>query len=100
MSRFRHALQDRDQHILTLRVFSGVLAGLLLMVTLGWMSAPDRLTIHNPPDLRSGSTRPWWESSAFHCLFLCVLHFPATECPGRKTVRWIIRQKFMPCRPI
>lgn len=61
MSRFRHALQDRDQHILTLRVFSGVLAGLLLMVTLGWMSAPDRLTIHNPPDLRSGSTRPWWE---------------------------------------
>ncbi|EAB5457730.1 TIGR03746 family integrating conjugative element protein, partial [Escherichia coli] len=61
MSRFRHALKDRDQHILTLRVFSGVLCGLLLMVTIGWMTAPDRLTIHNPPDLRSGSTRPWWE---------------------------------------
>ncbi|EOJ9363043.1 TIGR03746 family integrating conjugative element protein, partial [Escherichia coli] len=27
MSRFRHALRDRDQHILTLRIFSGVLAG-------------------------------------------------------------------------
>ncbi|EOT2530771.1 DUF2895 family protein, partial [Escherichia coli] len=40
MSRFRHALKDRDQHILTLRVFSGVLCGLLLMVTIGWMTAP------------------------------------------------------------
>lgn len=61
MSRFRHALRDRDQHILTLRIFSGVLAGILMLVCIGWMTAPDRLTIHNPPDLRSGSTRPWWE---------------------------------------
>lgn len=58
MSRFRHALRDRDQHILTLRIFSGVLAGILMLVCIGWMTAPDRLTIHNPPDLRSGSTRP------------------------------------------
>ena len=27
----------------------------------GWWSAPRDLTIHVPPDLRSGSTRKWWE---------------------------------------
>jgi len=27
----------------------------------GWWSAPRDLTVHNPPDLRSGSTRKWWE---------------------------------------
>nr|HBA7838695.1 TIGR03746 family integrating conjugative element protein [Escherichia coli] len=27
MSRFRHALQDRDQHIRSLRIISAVLAG-------------------------------------------------------------------------
>ena len=61
MSRFRHALQDRDQHIRSLRIISVVLAGFLLLACIGWMTAPSRLTIHNPPDLRSGSTRPWWE---------------------------------------
>ena len=61
MSRFRHALQDRDQHIRSLRIISAVLAGFLLLACIGWMTAPSRLTIHNPPDLRSGSTRPWWE---------------------------------------
>lgn len=61
MSRFRHAILDRDQHILTLRVACGVLLVCLLIAFTGWMRAPDRLTIHNPPDLRSGSTRAWWE---------------------------------------
>ena len=27
----------------------------------GWMMSSRNLTIHNPPDLRSGSSRPWWE---------------------------------------
>ncbi|MFO6426138.1 PFL_4703 family integrating conjugative element protein [Escherichia coli] len=31
MSRFRHALQDRDQHIRSLRIISAVLAGFLLL---------------------------------------------------------------------
>lgn len=31
MSRFRHALQDRDQHIRSLRIISTVLAGFLLL---------------------------------------------------------------------
>lgn len=61
MSRFRHALQDRDQHIMTLRIICGVLVFFLLFACVGWMRAPDNLTVHNPPDLRTGSTRPWWE---------------------------------------
>ncbi|SVK47273.1 integrating conjugative element protein, PFL_4703 family [Acinetobacter baumannii] len=61
MSRFRHAVKNRDQHILTLRVACGVLVVFLLVASIGWMRAPDNLTIHNPPDLRSGSTRAWWE---------------------------------------
>ncbi len=58
MSRFRHAVKDRDQHILTLRIACGVLAFFLLITCAGWMLAPNKLTVHNPPDLRTGSTRP------------------------------------------
>lgn len=29
--------------------------------SIGWMRAPAELIIHNPPDLRSGSTKKWWE---------------------------------------
>ncbi|MBS9441295.1 PFL_4703 family integrating conjugative element protein [Photorhabdus heterorhabditis] len=61
MSRFRHAIQDRDQHILTLRAACGVLVLLLLLSLSGWMMAPRALTIYTPPDVRSGSTRPWWQ---------------------------------------
>ncbi|NUU69145.1 TIGR03746 family integrating conjugative element protein [Enterobacteriaceae bacterium BIT-l23] len=61
MSRFRHAVKNRDQHILTLRIACGVLVVFLLIACAGWMLAPSKLTIHNPPDLRTGSTRPWWE---------------------------------------
>ncbi|MDE9537342.1 DUF2895 family protein, partial [Xenorhabdus bovienii] len=64
MSRFRHALKNRDQHILTLRLVCGVLILVLLITLTGWMMSPRSLTIHNPPDLRSGSTRPWWEVPA------------------------------------
>ncbi|BBK10328.1 MULTISPECIES: PFL_4703 family integrating conjugative element protein [Klebsiella] len=64
MSRFRHAVKDRDQHILTLRIACGVLAFFLLITCAGWMLAPNKLTVHNPPDLRTGSTRPWWEVPA------------------------------------
>jgi len=64
MSRFRHAVKGRDQHILTLRIACGVLAFFLLITCAGWMRAPDKLTVYNPPDLRTGSTRPWWEIPA------------------------------------
>lgn len=61
MSRFRHALQNRDQHILTLRIACGVALCLLLIALGGWITAPGRLTLYIPPDLRTGSTRPWWD---------------------------------------
>lgn len=61
MSRFRHALWQRDGHILTLRIIAGGLFIIVLVLSLGWLSAPSRLTVHIPPDLRAGSLRPWWE---------------------------------------
>ncbi|PHM23149.1 PFL_4703 family integrating conjugative element protein [Xenorhabdus budapestensis] len=64
MSRFRHAVKNRDQHILTLRVVCGILVLILLLSLTGWMASPRHLTIHHPPDLRTGSTRPWWEVPA------------------------------------
>jgi conjugative transfer region protein (TIGR03750 family) len=34
---------------------------LLCRLWYGWQAAPSDLTIHVPPDLRSGSTRKWWD---------------------------------------
>ena len=61
MNRFRHALAERDNHILTLRAVIVLLCLCLAGVGYGWYSAPQKLTLWFPPDLRSGSTRPWWE---------------------------------------
>ncbi|EBW7149024.1 TIGR03746 family integrating conjugative element protein [Salmonella enterica subsp. enterica] len=61
MSRFRNALSERDSHILTLRIACGVLGILAAFSMAGWMLAPRDLTVHVPPDLRSGSTQKWWE---------------------------------------
>jgi integrating conjugative element protein (TIGR03746 family) len=61
MSRFRNAVSARDNHIFTLRATCGGLLFLLVLTLFGWMQAPRHLTIHNPPDLRSGSTREWWK---------------------------------------
>lgn len=61
MSRFRHEIVHLQAHIRSLRLAAGALALLALLLGLGWWSAPRDLTIHIPPDLRSGSTRPWWD---------------------------------------
>ncbi|MCK8147056.1 PFL_4703 family integrating conjugative element protein [Citrobacter sedlakii] len=61
MSRFRNAMTARDHHIWSLRLVCIMLFVGLMVTSIGWMRAPDNLTIHNPPDLRSGSTRKWWE---------------------------------------
>ncbi|ENY2965832.1 PFL_4703 family integrating conjugative element protein [Salmonella enterica] len=61
MSRFKHALAARDAHITTLRLIIGLLLLVITALWYGWQNAPRHLTIYNPPDLRSGSTRPWWE---------------------------------------
>ncbi len=61
MSRHKRALDDRDSHIRSLRIACAVLVSGCLLLGYGWYSAPKDLTVHNPPDLRSGSTRAWWE---------------------------------------
>ncbi|MCC4595430.1 TIGR03746 family integrating conjugative element protein [Xanthomonas campestris pv. phormiicola] len=61
MSRFKNEIVQLQAHIKTLRLGGGALFALALMLGLGWWSAPRDLTIHVPPDLRSGSTRKWWE---------------------------------------
>ncbi|MEQ4903610.1 PFL_4703 family integrating conjugative element protein [Enterobacter hormaechei] len=60
-SKFKNALTARDHHIRTLRAACVLLLLLLLFAMGGWMHSPRNLTIHNPPDLRSGSIRAWWE---------------------------------------
>ncbi|EKJ5694504.1 TIGR03746 family integrating conjugative element protein [Salmonella enterica] len=64
MSRFRNALSERDNHIMTLRIACCVLGILAALSMAGWMLAPRDLTVHVPPDLRSGSTQKWWEVPA------------------------------------
>ncbi|PVZ81193.1 TIGR03746 family integrating conjugative element protein [Serratia sp. S1B] len=61
MSKYRSAVNARDRHIATLRGACVLLLVLLMVALAGWMLSPRNLTIHNPPDLRSGSTRAWWE---------------------------------------
>lgn len=61
MSRFKNEVVRLESHIKTLRAGYGVMFGIAVLMGFGWWDAPRNLTIHNPPDLRSGSTRNWWE---------------------------------------
>lgn len=58
-SKYLYSLSGRDKHITSLRFVIGGLVFTLLLVIWGWKSSPDKLTIHIPPDLRTGSTRVW-----------------------------------------
>ncbi|RTB44132.1 PFL_4703 family integrating conjugative element protein [Pseudomonas aeruginosa] len=60
MSRFKNEVERLNAHIKTLRVGAAAILLVALVMGLGWWSAPRDLTIHVPPDLRSGSTRKWW----------------------------------------
>ncbi|AZF53154.1 putative exported protein [Pseudomonas sp. R4-34-07] len=61
MSRFRNKVDAQQAHILSLRLAIVMLALLSAGLWYGWRSAPTDLTVHVPPDLRSGSTRKWWD---------------------------------------
>ncbi|MGV8399268.1 PFL_4703 family integrating conjugative element protein [Pseudomonas aeruginosa] len=61
MSRFKNEVAHLTSHVKTLRLGASALFVLALVLGGGWWSAPRDLTIHVPPDLRSGSTRKWWE---------------------------------------
>ncbi|MCC3701664.1 TIGR03746 family integrating conjugative element protein [Rouxiella badensis] len=87
MSRFRHAIKNRDQHIFTLRMACGMLTFFLLLALAGWTMAPRSLMIYNPPDLRSGSTRAWWEippSSVYTFAFYIFQQLNAWPKNGEK----------------
>ena len=61
MSRFKNTVDQQKAHINTLRA---ALVGVVIICAAfwyGWKSAPNTLTVHVPPDLRSGSTRLWWD---------------------------------------
>jgi len=57
MSRFRKIVDEQSAHITTLRGVIVALLGLSAVLSYGWYAAPQDLVIHQPPDLRSGSTR-------------------------------------------
>lgn len=61
MSKFKNILHDKQSHINTLRGMLVVLTLVIAIIGVGWSTAPSRLTIYTPPDLRAGSQRPWWE---------------------------------------
>ena len=61
MSRFKNEVAHLQAHIRTLRLGAGALFVLALVLGVGWWNAPRDLTIHVPPDLRSGSVRKWWD---------------------------------------
>ncbi len=61
MSKYRNLLADGNSHIKSLRIALICVTLLSAFFAYGWYSAPKKLTIYNPPDLRSGSTRAWWE---------------------------------------
>jgi len=61
MSRFKNEVTHLRAHIKTLRFGAIALLLIALVMGAGWWNAPRNLTIHVPPDLRSGSTRLWWD---------------------------------------
>ncbi len=61
MSRFRNKVDTQQAHIFSLRLAVVILALVCAGLWYGWRSAPTDLTVHVPPDLRSGSTRKWWD---------------------------------------
>ncbi|WP_419851711.1 PFL_4703 family integrating conjugative element protein [Actinobacillus pleuropneumoniae] len=60
-SKYNNALQGEKSHTQTLRSIIYLLIAIVAGLGYGLYSVPKNLTIHNPPDLRTGSTRAWWE---------------------------------------
>ena len=55
MSRYRHESDNQRAHIVSLWVVIMLLASGLAYAIHGWSQAPSAITLHIPPDLRSGA---------------------------------------------
>lgn len=60
-SRYKNALKAEQLHITSLRIALACITLICGFLAYGWHNAPKNLTIHVPPSLSSGSTKPWWE---------------------------------------
>lgn len=61
MSQLKTAIHQKNRELLTARFAIGALFVICLVLCAVIYTAPSRLMIYNPPDLRAGSQRPWWE---------------------------------------
>lgn len=61
MSRLKGEINEKGRHITTARIIIGLLTVIILVLIGVIWSFPRTLTIYNPPDLRAGSQRAWWE---------------------------------------
>ena len=56
MRRYRHEIDNVRAHLRSLWAVIGLEALIILALWYGWSQAPKALTVHVPPDLRSGAT--------------------------------------------
>lgn len=61
MSRVRNEVRRLENHVTSLRIALGLVAVVAAYGIYGMQTAQNELTIHVPPDLRSGSSRMWWD---------------------------------------
>lgn len=61
MSKLKGVLHQKNRDLFTSRLAIGALFVICLVLCAVIYTSPSRLMIYNPPDLRAGSQRPWWE---------------------------------------
>ena len=57
MQRYRYEIDNVRAHLRSLWIIIGALLVVILALWLGWSQSPRYLTVHVPPDLRSGATQ-------------------------------------------
>ena len=56
--RFQTQVETANDHIATLRIVIAILVVVIAGMWYGWSTSPERLTVHVPPDLRTGADLP------------------------------------------